>query len=63
MECFGTKYTDLAVGLNNKLGEIKWGKGAEDIALGNLWTAHNDSRSYVIIGDPAVRLAPNPNAK
>lgn len=62
MECFGMKYTDLAVGLNNELEEIKWGKVADDIALGNLWIAHNDSRRYVIIGDPGVRLGSNPFA-
>lgn len=56
MEYFGMKYADLAVGLNNELEDIKFGKAADDLALGNLWTAHNDSRSYVIIGDPAVRL-------
>jgi len=56
MEYFGMKYADLAVGLNNELEDIKFGKVPDDLALGSLWTAHNDSRSYVIIGDPAVRL-------
>lgn len=56
MEYFGMKYADLAVGLTNELEDIKFGKMPDDLALGSLWTAHNDSRSYVIIGDPAVRL-------
>ncbi len=57
MEAFGMKYADLAVGLNSELEAIKFGKVPDDLALANLWTANNDSRSYVIVGDPAVRLA------
>lgn len=58
MEYFGMKYADLAVGLSNELEDIKYGKVPDDLAIGNLWTANNDSRNYVIIGDPAVRLPP-----
>lgn len=55
MEYFGMKYADLAVGLSSELEQIKFGAVPDDLELGNLWTANNDSRSCVIVGDPAVR--------
>jgi hypothetical protein len=55
MEYFGMKYADLAVGLSSELEEIKFGAVPDELELGNLWTANNDSRSYMIVGDPAVR--------
>jgi hypothetical protein len=56
MESFAMRHADLAVSLNGELEDIKFGAIPNEISLANLWTANNDARSYVIIGDPAVRL-------
>lgn len=56
LEAFAAKHADLAVNLNGELENIKFGAKADPVALANLWTANNDARGYVIIGDPAVKI-------
>lgn len=67
MEGFNERYAEIAAELTSALQPYKLlvRSGlepplAEKVRLGGLWTSQNDARSYVILGDPAVRLRPAP---
>ena len=56
LEPFPARYAQISTILTPELEDIKYGAAANDLELAGLWTANNDARSYVIVGDPAVRL-------
>jgi endonuclease G len=56
MEFFNQFHAALAVELSKELEDVKYGKVADNWALSSMWTSNNDARSYLVLGDPAVRL-------
>jgi hypothetical protein len=59
MEFFNERYAALAAVLTSELGNVRFGRVADDafkMDLASAWLEHNDARNYVILGDPAVRL-------
>lgn len=60
MEKFNERYGQIAASLNSELENIRFGKIYDPHDLADLWTANNDARAYVIVGDPAVRLVFTP---
>jgi hypothetical protein len=59
MEYFSDRYSEIAAELCLRLERGTGPAGEGDFDLAALWLAANDARSYVVCGDPAVRLAPS----
>lgn len=59
MEFFNERYAELATSLSSNLEDLKFNRKVDPLELANTWTANNDARGYVVLGDPAVRLRVN----
>jgi hypothetical protein len=57
-EFFNNRYAELGTALNEALENIllKGLASYDPAALASQWTACNDARGFIVIGDPAVRL-------
>jgi hypothetical protein len=56
LEYFNSRYAELASDLTSEIDETTE-EIQNAVKIAGMWTASNDSRNYLILGDPAVRLS------
>ncbi|WP_428264738.1 hypothetical protein [Haliangium sp.] len=57
MEPLNLRHSELATRLADAYERIGFGAGPGPEALVKMWTAHSDARNFIVLGDPAVRIA------
>lgn len=62
LDCFATRYLDLAARLTsapgNRLSQLENELPVDPLELAGLITAHHDARGYILHGDPFASLRP-----
>jgi len=56
VEAINQRYAELSTELTDIINEIQFGITVEPLELASKWTANNDAKNYIILGDPAVRM-------
>jgi hypothetical protein len=56
IEYFNDRYAALTTELEDEKDNLRYGAIPDPMGISGLWTAKNDARNYVILGDPAIRL-------
>jgi hypothetical protein len=56
VEVFNNRYAEISTDLSSRIEDARFGMKPNDMEMANLWTANNDARNYVVLGDPAVRI-------
>jgi hypothetical protein len=57
MEYFNGRYAALSTELTDAIEKAElFGMALNPYELAGMWTANNDARGYIVVGDPAVRL-------
>ena len=61
MDYFNGRYARLSAQIQKQIEDARFGGKPDPADVAGLWTACNDVRGYVVLGDPAVRI-PEPPA-
>jgi len=58
VEVMNDRFAWLSAHLDMEREAVDYGKVPDELTLSNLWTARNDARNSIVLGDPAARLGP-----